>query len=65
VSVLLRLASLLLAVRIRESDSHGTRQVVSQLIGATPLRLIHFPVGLFRMNTPDDDSHNQPPTLQL
>ncbi|MFT5093771.1 MAG: hypothetical protein ACI93T_002601 [Porticoccaceae bacterium] len=20
------------------------------------LRLIHFPVGLFRMNTPDDDS---------
>ena len=54
VSVALRLASLLLVVRIRESDSLGTRHVVSQLIGATPLRLIHFPVGLFRMNTQDD-----------
>ncbi|MFT4558962.1 MAG: MFS family permease [Planctomycetaceae bacterium] len=62
VSVLLRLASLLLVVRIRESDSHGTRHVVSQLIGATPLRLIHFPVGLFRTNTPDDDSDKVPTT---
>ncbi|MGZ0175192.1 MAG: hypothetical protein ACKVHE_37350, partial [Planctomycetales bacterium] len=58
VSMLLRLGSVLLAVRIRESDSHGTRHVVSQLIGATPLRLIHFPVGLFRTNTPDDDSES-------
>lgn len=48
VSVLLRLASVLLAVRIREPEAHGTRFVVSQLIGATPLRLIRFPVGLFR-----------------
>lgn len=54
VSIALRLASLLLAVRIRETDSHGTRHVVSQLIGATPLRLIHFPVGLFRINTEDN-----------
>jgi MFS family permease len=53
VSIVLRIASLLLAVRIRESDSHGTRHVVSQLIGATPLRLIHFPVGLFRSETSD------------
>ncbi|MDA1163319.1 MAG: MFS transporter [Planctomycetota bacterium] len=56
VSIVLRIASLLLVVRIRESDSHGTRHVVSQLIGATPLRLIHFPVGLFRSNAPDHDS---------
>lgn len=48
VSIGLRTASLLLAVRIREEGSHGTRHVVSQLIGASPLRLIHFPVGLFR-----------------
>lgn len=59
VSMLFRLGSLLLAVRIRESDSLGTRHVVSQLIGASPLRLIHFPVGLFRMNTPDDDSETK------
>ena len=53
VSILLRIASVLLAVRIRESGSHGTRHVVSQLIGATPLRMIHFPVGLFRSDTQD------------
>ena len=62
VSILLRLASLLLAVRIRETDSHGTRHVVSQLIGATPLRLIHFPVGLFRMNTEDNAPDPLPAT---
>lgn len=56
VSILLRTASVLLAIRIRETDSHGTRHVVSQLIGATPLRLIHFPVGLFRLTTQTDDS---------
>jgi MFS family permease len=48
VSVLLRLASLLLVVRIREPDAHRTHHVISQLIGATPLRLIRFPVGFFR-----------------
>ncbi|MBI1314966.1 MFS transporter [bacterium] len=56
VSIVLRIASVLLAVRIRESGSHGTRHVVSQLIGATPLRLIHFPVGLFRSATQNDVS---------
>ena len=48
VSILMRLASLLLVIRIREADASGARHVVSQLIGATPLRLIRFPVGLFR-----------------
>lgn len=62
VSIALRLASLLLAVRIRETDSHGTRHVVSQLIGATPLRLIHFPVGLFRINTEDNAPDPLPAT---
>ncbi|MEZ6128477.1 MAG: MFS transporter [Planctomycetaceae bacterium] len=48
ISILLRLASVLLVVRIREPEAHGTRIVVSQLIGASPLRLVRFPVGLFR-----------------
>ena len=52
VSILLRLASMLLVIRIKEPDAFPTRHVVSQLIGATPLRLIRFPVGLFRR--PDD-----------
>lgn len=52
VSILLRLASVLLAIRIKEPDAFPTRHVVSQLIGATPLRLVRFPVGLFRR--PDD-----------
>jgi MFS family permease len=55
-SIVLRVASVLLAIRIRESGSHGTRHVVSQLIGATPLRLIHFPVGLFRSAPQGGDS---------
>ena len=55
VSILLRLTSVVLAVRIRESDSRGTRQVVSQLIGATPLRLVRFPVGLFQSEIEDEN----------
>lgn len=53
-SVLLRLVSLLLAIRVREPDAHGTRYVFSQLIGATPLRLVRFPVGLFRSGVDED-----------
>jgi MFS family permease len=48
ISILMRLASLLLVMRVREPDAHRTRHVVAQLIGATPLRLVRFPVGLFR-----------------
>ena len=58
VSMLLRLASLLLVVRVREPDAHGTRHVFSQLIGATPLRLVRFPVGLFRSAA--DDGASEP-----
>ena len=59
VSVLLRLASLLLVIRVREPDAHGARYVVSQLIGATPLRLVRFPVGLFRSGVDDVASETQ------
>lgn len=54
VSVLLRLASVLLAVRIREPQSHGTRHVMVQLIGATPMRMIRYPLGLFRSDRNGD-----------
>ncbi|MCP4785368.1 MAG: MFS transporter [Fuerstiella sp.] len=59
VSMLLRLASLLLVIRVREPDAHGTRYVVSQLIGATPLRLVRFPVGLFRSGVDDVASESE------
>jgi MFS family permease len=58
VSILLRMASLLLVIRIREPDAHGARHVVSQLIGATPLRLVRFPVGLFRTHNGDATSES-------
>ena len=54
VIIMLRLASVLLVIRIREPDAQGTRYVVSQLIGATPLRMIRFPVGLFRTHNDDE-----------
>ncbi len=54
VSTLLRFASVLLVIRIKEPEAHGTRFVVSQLIGASPLRMVRFPVGLFRSIDPED-----------
>lgn len=54
VSALLRFASVLLVIRIREPEAHATRFVVSQLIGASPLRMVRFPVGLFRSIDPDE-----------
>jgi MFS family permease len=64
VSIVLRLASVLLVIRIREPDSHGTRHVFSQLIGATPLRLIRFPVGLFRSEIEDEISETAAATQE-
>lgn len=48
ISIVLRLASVLFVVGIREPEASGMRVVFSQLIGATPLRMVRFPVGLFR-----------------
>lgn len=48
ISIVLRLASVLFVVGIREPEASGMRVVLSQLIGATPLRMVRFPVGLFR-----------------
>jgi len=47
-SLVLRLAAIVLALRVREPHAHGTRTVLTQLIGATPLRMIRFPLGLYR-----------------
>jgi len=60
VSVVLRLASLLLVVRIREPEAHGARHVMSQLIGATPLRMVRFPVGLFRSEPETEPAAKKP-----
>jgi hypothetical protein len=54
VSFVLRLASVWLAWRVREPRSRGTIHVVTQLIGVTPLRILRFPLGLYR------SSENQP-----
>lgn len=48
ISIVLRLASLLLVARIQEPHVYETMQVVTQLVGVTPLRLLRYPVGLYR-----------------
>lgn len=47
-SLLLRLASVLLVIRIKEPQARCTQYVVARLIGTTPMRMLRFPVGLFR-----------------
>ncbi len=47
-SLALRLISVVYALRIQEPEAHGTPHVMTQLIGATPLRVLRFPVGLYR-----------------
>ena len=64
-SLLLRLVSIALAVQVHEPSAHGTRHVVRQLIGATPLRFLCFPVGLYRSQSeldgePDVDPAQSP-----
>jgi hypothetical protein len=45
-SILMRVASIFYARRIREPQAQGAKHVVAVLIGASPLRLIRFPLGL-------------------
>jgi hypothetical protein len=47
-SMVLRLASVFLARRVREPLSQETIDVVVRLIGIGPLRVLHYPVGLYR-----------------
>ncbi|MEW4487154.1 MFS transporter [Thalassoglobus sp. JC818] len=48
VSLLLRVAAIPIVSRIHEPTSHDTIQVVTSLIGVTPLRMIRYPAGLYR-----------------
>lgn len=47
-SALLRILTTFFALRIKEPESRTTIEVVTLLIGATPLRTFRFPVGLYR-----------------
>ena len=47
-SFVLRVVSTLFAARMSEPETTSARQVVTLLIGATPLRVMRFPVGLYR-----------------
>jgi MFS family permease len=53
VSLLLRVISAIHVHYVREAHAQPTTEVVIQLIGATPLRMLLFPVGLYR--TPRHD----------
>ncbi len=48
VSVVCRLLAAFLAFGVREPASKSTSHVLGQLIGATPVRIMQFPVGLYR-----------------
>jgi MFS family permease len=47
-SLAMRTVSIWLAARMREPDTTSAREVLTQLIGATPLRIMRFPLGLYR-----------------
>lgn len=51
VSLLLRFVAVPIVSRIHEPSSHETIQVVTALVGVTPLRMMRFPVGLYRSMT--------------
>lgn len=48
ISIALRLLSLVLVARIQEPHVYETLQVVTQLVGVGPIRMLRFPVGLYR-----------------
>jgi MFS family permease len=59
-SLLLRLISIGFAVRVREPSACDTRHVINQLIGVTPLRILRFPLGLYRSEpTPENAPADQ------
>ncbi len=47
ISIVLRLVAAVLARRVREPDSSSTFDVVVQLVGVTPFRILRYPTGLY------------------
>ncbi|MBD3675085.1 MAG: MFS transporter [Planctomycetaceae bacterium] len=47
-SMILRFVAVGVVQRIHEPDVHDTSQVVTVLIGVTPLRVLRYPIGLYR-----------------
>lgn len=60
VSVLLRLACVPLVRRVKEPAGRGATRVMMELVGATPLRFMRFPVGLYNSQR-EDSSGTRPP----
>tara|TARA_R110002095_G_scaffold214531_1_gene206719 strand:+ start:36445 stop:37875 length:1431 start_codon:yes stop_codon:yes gene_type:complete len=54
-SLIMRLVAAVFARTIREPESHWTAQVVVQMVGVTPFRILRFPVGLYRSFRSDED----------
>ncbi|MCA9016230.1 MAG: MFS transporter, partial [Planctomycetaceae bacterium] len=54
-SLLMRLVAAVFARTVREPESHWTSQVVVQLVGVTPFRILRFPLGLYRSFLSDED----------
>lgn len=63
VSLVLRWVSVLFAARVHEPEGESAVQIVVQLVGATPLRFMRFPLGLYRskIGRPDDDADETVP----
>ncbi len=48
VSLVLRLLAAVLARRVREPSSEGVRVVMAELVGVTPIRILRFPLEMYR-----------------
>lgn len=64
-SLVLRLACIPLAVAIREPKSARTGTVLNYMRGRWPMRMMVFPVGLYRRYRADaDESDDEPEDAQ-
>jgi len=59
-SFLLRVISIGWVCRVREPESTDVREVLVQLVGASPFRSLRFPVGLYRV----EERHSPPPAQE-
>jgi hypothetical protein len=65
-SVALRLVGAWLSRYVRESSTNSTAvEVLVQLIGVTPIRVLRFPLGLYRSRFGEDRPALQPATLTI
>jgi len=62
ISLILRIIAAFLARSVREPETHDTIQVVVQLVGITPLRVLRFPVGLYRSFREGENNGSREPT---